>query len=179
LVNIVQKAVWNDGVNYALNVSGYSMFGGIQMNGQDSNNIYKRVGDLTISSHSLSSITFKTNSGFWKAMRLYTAGTSINTSLNVSGTTIFNNNMGIGTTSKISGVKLDCKGTIYSHSLMIGDINSINANSNNTQVPGNSQLLINPPTATNGAIIQTIQQGTGFKSRLNYTRFWWLCLYWK
>ncbi len=58
-------------------------------------------------------------------------------------------------------------------------INSINANSNNTQVPGNFQLLINPPTATNGAIIQTIQQGTGFKSRLNSTRFWWLCLYWK
>ena len=44
LVNIVQNLGWNDGVNYALNVSGYSMFGGVQINGQDSNNIYKRVG---------------------------------------------------------------------------------------------------------------------------------------
>jgi hypothetical protein len=57
------------------------MFGGIQINGQDSNNIYKRIGDLTIASHSLSSIIFKTNSGFWEAMRLNTAGTSINTSV--------------------------------------------------------------------------------------------------
>ena len=24
--------IWNDGVNYALNVSGYSMFGGVQIN---------------------------------------------------------------------------------------------------------------------------------------------------
>ena len=60
LVNVVQKAVWNDGVNYALNVTGYSMFGGIQINGQDSNHhIYKRIGDLTIASHSLSSIILK------------------------------------------------------------------------------------------------------------------------
>ncbi len=34
-VNIVNNAVWNDGVNYALNVSGYSMFGGVQINEQD------------------------------------------------------------------------------------------------------------------------------------------------
>ena len=33
LVNIVQNLGWNDGVNYALNVSGYSMFGGVQING--------------------------------------------------------------------------------------------------------------------------------------------------
>jgi hypothetical protein len=56
LVNIVQNLGWNDGVNYALNVSGYSMFGGVQVNGQDTNNIYKRVGDLTIASPSTSSI---------------------------------------------------------------------------------------------------------------------------
>ena len=48
LVNIVNNGTWNDGVNYALNVTGYSMFGGIQINGQDTNNIYKRVGDLNI-----------------------------------------------------------------------------------------------------------------------------------
>jgi hypothetical protein len=36
------------GLNYTLNVSGYSMFGGIQINGQDTINIYKREGDLTI-----------------------------------------------------------------------------------------------------------------------------------
>ncbi len=39
LVNIVKKLGWNDGVNYALNVSGYSMFGGVQIKCQDSNNI--------------------------------------------------------------------------------------------------------------------------------------------
>jgi hypothetical protein len=49
---------------------------------------------------------------------------------------------------------------------MIGDINSINANSNNSFTPGNFQLLINPPTATNGASIQTIKQGTGFNQDL-------------
>ncbi len=43
---------------------------------------------------------------------------------------------------------------------MIGDINSINAKSSNVFSPGNFQLFINPPTATNGAIIQTIKQGT-------------------
>ncbi len=78
-------------------------------------------------------------------MCLNTAGTSINTSLYISGTTILNNNMGIGTTSIISGVKLDCRGTIYTHSLnclMIGVINSINANSKKTKVPGIFPLLM-------------------------------------
>ena len=56
LVNIVQNAIWNDGVNYALNVSGYSMFGGVQINGQDTNNIYKRVGDLIIASPIIASL---------------------------------------------------------------------------------------------------------------------------
>jgi hypothetical protein len=35
------------GFYYALNVTGYSMFGGVQINGQDTNNIYKRVGDIS------------------------------------------------------------------------------------------------------------------------------------
>ena len=80
-MNIVNNAVWNDGVNYALNVSGYSMFGGIQINGQDTNNIYKRVGDLTIASPSTSSIVLKSNYGNWETMRLNSAGISMNTSL--------------------------------------------------------------------------------------------------
>jgi hypothetical protein len=83
LVNIVNNAIWNDGVNYALNVSGYSMFGGVQINGQDTNNIYKRVGNLTIASPSTDSIILKTNSGTWEAMRLNTGGISINTSLKI------------------------------------------------------------------------------------------------
>jgi hypothetical protein len=104
LVNIVQNAVWNDGVNYALNVSGYSIFGGVQINGQDTNNIYKRIGDLTIASPSTSSIILKTNYGNWEAMRLNTVGTSINTSLYVSGTTTFNNNI---TINSVLSVKND------------------------------------------------------------------------
>ena len=91
LVIFINNAVWNDGVNYALNVSGYSMFGGVQINGQDANNIYKRVGDLTIVSPSTNNIIFKTNSGFWEAMRLNTTGISMNTSFYVSGTAILNN----------------------------------------------------------------------------------------
>jgi hypothetical protein len=38
LGNVVQKMMWKDGVNYALNTTGYSMFGGIQINGQYTNN---------------------------------------------------------------------------------------------------------------------------------------------
>ncbi len=40
-------------------------------------------------------------------------------SLNVSGITTLNYNVGIGTTSIISGTKLDCRGTIYTHGIMI------------------------------------------------------------
>ena len=71
---------------------GYSMFGGVQINGQDSDHhIYKRVGDLTIASPSLNSIILKSNNGNWEAMRLNSAGISMNTSLYVSGLTTFNN----------------------------------------------------------------------------------------
>ncbi len=47
---------------------------------------------------------------------------------------------------------------------MIGDINTISANGNN--LTGNYQLIINPPTATTGATIQPIRQGTGFNQDL-------------
>jgi hypothetical protein len=80
------------------------MFGGVQINGQDTNNIYKRVGDLTIASPSLSSIILKTNYGSWEAMRLNTTGTSINTSLYVSGLTIFNNNITCLSSLNVSGI---------------------------------------------------------------------------
>jgi hypothetical protein len=73
-------------------------------------------------------------------------------------------NVRINTTSIISGVKLDCRGTINSHALLIGYINTMSANSNN--VTGNYQLITNPPTATNVASIQTIRQGTGFNQDL-------------
>jgi hypothetical protein len=81
LVCVVQNLGWNDGVNCPSNMLGYFMFGGVQINGQDTNYIYKRVGDLTIAASSLSDIILKTNYGTWEAMRLNTAGTSINTSL--------------------------------------------------------------------------------------------------
>ena len=103
LVNIVQNLGWNDGVNYALNVSGYSMFGGVQINGQDTNNIYKRVGDLTIASPSTSSIILKSNHGNWESMRLNSAGISINTSLYISGTTIINNTTTCTSSFNVSG----------------------------------------------------------------------------
>ena len=106
LVNIVQNLGWNDGVNYALNVSGYSMFGGIQINGQDTNNIYKRIGDLTIASPSLSSIILKTNYGNWEAMRLNSSGISVNTSFYVSGTAILNNQLTCLSTLNVSGTAI-------------------------------------------------------------------------
>jgi len=105
LVNIIQNLGWNDGVNYALNVTGYSMFGGIQINGQDTNNIYKRVGDLTIASPLSNSIILKTNYGAWEAMRLNTAGTSISTSLYVSGLTILNNITTCTSSLNVSGIQ--------------------------------------------------------------------------
>ncbi len=70
LVNIIQNYTWVDGLNFVLNVTGYSNFGGIQINGQDSNNIYKRVGDLRIASPSINNILLKTNGGYWETMRL-------------------------------------------------------------------------------------------------------------
>ena len=104
-MNIVNNAIWNDGVNYALNVSGYSMFGGVQINGQDSNHhIYKRVGDLTIASPSIHNIIFKTNNGTWEAMRINTTGTSINTSLYISGTTTLNNTTTCLSSLNVSGI---------------------------------------------------------------------------
>jgi hypothetical protein len=57
---VIKNGTWSDGVNYASNVSGYSLFEGF---GQDTNNIYKRVEDLSIAAPSLSSSILKTNYG--------------------------------------------------------------------------------------------------------------------
>ncbi len=59
LVNIKQNYGWIDNLNYALNVDGYSNFGGVQINGQDTNNIYKRIGDLTIGVGEITNIVLK------------------------------------------------------------------------------------------------------------------------
>ncbi len=91
LVNIIQNYTWIDAINYALNVTGYPNFGGIQINCQDSNNIYKRVGDLTLASLAINNILLKTNGGYWETMRLNPYGDSINTSLYITGFTTFNN----------------------------------------------------------------------------------------
>jgi hypothetical protein len=56
MVNIIQNYGWIDGLNYALNVTGYSNFGKIQINGQDSNNVYKNKGDLNIAASSINKI---------------------------------------------------------------------------------------------------------------------------
>ena len=98
MVNIIQNAIWNSGhccVIYALHISGYSNFGGLWLNGQDSNNIYMPVGDLTIASLSINSIVLKNIFGYWEAMQLNSSGISMNTSLYLAGTTIFNKNISI------------------------------------------------------------------------------------
>jgi hypothetical protein len=53
------------------------MFGGVEINAQESDINYKRVGDLTqtVASPSTSSIMLKTNYGVWQALLLNTAGT--------------------------------------------------------------------------------------------------------
>ena len=134
LVNIVQNLVWNDGVNYALNVTGYSMFGGVQINGQDSNNIYKRVGDLTIASPSLNSIILKSNYGNWEAMRLNSAGISMNTSLYVSGLTILNNATTHTSSLYVSGTTILNNTTTCTSSLNVVGLSLLNriATYNNT-----------------------------------------------
>jgi hypothetical protein len=58
---------------------------------------------LTVASPSTTSIILKTIFGFWEAMRLSTAGTSINTSLYVLGTTLFNNSTTCSSSLNVSG----------------------------------------------------------------------------
>ena len=93
MVNLIQNTPYVNNLNPALNVSGYSNFGGVQINGQDSNNIYKLSGDLSLVSPSTNNILLKTNFGNWETMRINPYGVTVNTKLNVSSTTTLNNDV--------------------------------------------------------------------------------------
>ena len=141
LVNIKQNYGWIDNLNYALNVDGYSNFGGVQINGQNTNNIYKRMGDLTFGVGEINSIILKTNSGAWETMRLNPYGVSINTLLYVTGLTTFNNNVSCLASLNISGFTTLNKTTCLS-SLNVSGIATINNNltSSSLTVSGTSNL---------------------------------------
>ena len=187
LVNIVQNAIWNDGVNYALNVSGYSMFGGVQINGQDSNHhIYKRVGDLTIASPSTHSIILKTNSGTWEAMRLNTVGTSINTSLYittinsslyVSGTTILNNTTTCRSSLNVSGITTLSNNVTCVSSLNVSGTTTLSNNVtcvSSLNVSGTSNigpLFINNFTGLQNTFLQIGTTGNILNITSNYSKY--------
>jgi hypothetical protein len=116
-------------------------FGGVQINGQDTNNIYKRMGDLTIGVGEINNIVLKTNSGYWKTMRLYPYGVSINTSLYVTGLTTFNNNVSCLSSLHISGFTTLNKTTCLSL-LNVSGITTISNNltSSSLTVSGTSSL---------------------------------------
>jgi hypothetical protein len=141
LVNIKQNYGWIDNLNYALNVDGYSNFGGVQINGQDTNNIYKRMGDLTLGVGEINSIILKTNSGAWESMRVNPYGISINTLLYVTGLSTSNNNVSCLSSLNISGFTTLNKTTCLS-SLNVSGITTISNNltSSSLTVSGNSNL---------------------------------------
>ncbi len=62
-----------------------------------------KTGDLTIASPSTNNILLKSNYGTWEAMSLNTSGTSMNTSLYVSGTTTLNNTTTCISSLNVSG----------------------------------------------------------------------------
>ena len=93
MANLIQNTPYLNNLNPAINVTGYSNFGGVQINGQDNNNIYKLSGDLSIVSPSINNILLKTNYGNWETMRINPYGVSVNTKLYVSGTTTLNNDV--------------------------------------------------------------------------------------
>ena len=141
LVNIKQNYGWIDNLNYALNVDGYSNFGGVQINGQNTNNIYKRMGDLTLGVGEINSIILKTNSGAWESMRINPYGISINTLLYVTGLSTFNNNVSCLSSLNVSGFTTLNKTTCLS-SLNVSGITTISNNltSSSLTVSGNSNL---------------------------------------
>ena len=130
LCNIVQNMPLNPNVdNYAFNVTGFSNFGGILINGQDKNQIYNPSGDLNIGASSTNNILFKTNSGFWETMRVNPYGVSVNTSFYVSGNTILNNATSIFGTLNVSGPSTFYNNTTYISSLNVSGFTNL---SNNT-----------------------------------------------
>ena len=137
LVNIINNAVWKDGIDH----SGYSMFGGVQINGQDTYNIYKRLGDLTIASPSTSSIRLKTNSGTWDAMRLNTSGISMNTSFYVSGTATLNH-----ATLCLSSLNVSGATTINNQITCLSSLNVSGATTTNNQMTCTSSFNVSGTT---------------------------------
>ncbi len=85
----------------------------------------------------MNSIIFKTNYGTWEAMRLNTAGTSINTSLYISGTTNLNNTTPCLSSLNVSGITTLSNNTIINGNVGIGKGNpncrlSISTNAGNS-----------------------------------------------
>jgi hypothetical protein len=141
LVNIKQNYGWIDNLNFAFNVDGYSNFGRVQINGQASNNIYKRMEDLKLGIGEINNIVLKTNSGYWETVRLNPYVVSINTLLYVTGLTTFNNNVSCLSSLNISGFKTLNKNTCLS-SLNVSGITTISNNltSSSLTVSGDSNL---------------------------------------
>ena len=117
------------------------MFGGVQINGQDANNIYERVGDLTIASPSTNNIIFKTNSGFRQAVHLNTTGISSNTSFYVSGTAILNN-----ATSCLSSLNVSGATTINNQITCLSSLNVSGATTTNNQMTCTSSFNVSGTT---------------------------------
>ena len=131
-----------------------------QINGQDSNHhIYKRVGDLTIASPSIHSIILKTNSGTWEAMRLNSAGISMNTSLYISGTTIINNN-----TTCISSLNVSGTTTLSNN---VTCVSSLNVSGTSNIGP----LFINNFTGLQNTFLQIGTTGNILNITSNYSKY--------
>jgi hypothetical protein len=126
------------------------------------------------SSNNHTCMTFHTwGNNIWSSkevMRLTSRGRlGINTTsptelLDVNGNIYSSGIIELGTTVAISGTKVDCRGTIACHSIMITDINSITANS--SSVNSNYQLTLSPPTSIAAAKIETIRQGVDYNQKL-------------
>ena len=83
--------------------------------------------------------------------------------LQLSGGTL-TGTLGIGTNALISGSTLDCRGAIWSYGLVIIDSSTLSGNS--VFALGNYELMINSPTASGAAAIQTIRQGYDYNQNL-------------
>ena len=95
----------------------------------------------------------------------YVEGGTLLTSkyLQLSGGNI-TGNLGLNTTTNVSGILLDCRGSIYTYGISI--IDSATISGNNVMSLQNFQLMIIPPKASTAASIQTIRQGVDFNQNL-------------
>ncbi len=80
------------------------MFGGTQINGLDTDNIYKCLEDLTIAGPSIKNIILKTNCSHLRTMRFNPYVTSMNTSLYLTSFKTFNNAAICTSSLNISGM---------------------------------------------------------------------------